>query len=230
AYVEIHVEQGPIMEKAGARLGLVTAIAGQRRYEIEVIGESGHAGTVPMEGRCDALAAAAEVMVELENVARLVGGCVLTIGYLVVEPNQTNVIPSRVVFRVDLRSVDEKKVERLDQYVLDSCARINTGRCATTHIKTLEARNSVPMDERLRKTLRSALEPLGERVLDLPSGAGHDAMCIAAIAPTAMIFVPSVGGKSHVVEEFTTPGDLELGVEALTRSIVAIDASLTGGT
>src|ERR1700693_935697 len=110
ASLELHIEQGRVMERAGARLGAVTAIAGQVRAEVEVTGESGHAGTVPMIVRHDALAAAAEIALALETLACQLGDCVATVGYLVVEPNQTNVIPARVIFRLDGRRVDDDRV------------------------------------------------------------------------------------------------------------------------
>ncbi len=223
ASLEIHVEQGPVMERAGARLGVVTAIAGQGRYEVEIVGEAGHAGTVPMIARHDALCAAAEIALGIEMTARQIGEAVVTVGHLVVEPNQTNVIPGRVVFRVDARSAGDERVERLEHAMRDECARLEIQRGVKCRIRTLERRAATPLDERLRRVLHEALAPLGERILDVPSGAGHDSMCIATIAPAAMIFVPSVAGKSHVGEEYTKPEDLELGVEALTRAIVAVD-------
>jgi hydantoinase/carbamoylase family amidase len=248
ACVELHIEQGPIMERAGVRLGVVTAIAGQVRAEVEVRGESGHAGTVPMIARHDALAAAAEIVLALEILARQLGECVVTVGHLLVEPNQTNVIPGRVAFRVDARSVDDERVDRLEAGVRDECSRMEIQRGVKCAIKILERRAAVPMDGPLRAAIHETLgglraaphETLGGlraaqrdslvssdlKIIDISSGAGHDTMCIATIAPAAMIFVPSVGGRSHVGNEHTSPEDLELGVEALTRSIVAIDRLL----
>ena len=229
ACVELHIEQGPIMERAGARLGVVTAIAGQGRYEVEVVGEPGHAGTIPMIVRHDALCAAAEIALGLETTARQLGECVATVGHFVVEPNQTNIVPGRVVFRVDARSVDDERVERIAAALGDECARVEIQRGVTCRIKQLERRASVPMDERLRGALHEALAPLAERVIDVPSGAGHDTMCVATVAPAAMIFVPSAGGRSHVGSEYTAPEDLELGVEGLARSIAAVDRVLSKG-
>jgi N-carbamoyl-L-amino-acid hydrolase len=238
ACLELHIEQGPIMERAGARLGVVTAIAGQVRCEVEIVGESGHAGTVPMIVRHDALAAAAEIALALETLARQLGECVVTVGYVVVEPNQTNVIPGRVVFRVDARSVDDDRVDRLAAGVRDECSRMEIQRGVKSHIKVLERRSAVPMDGGLRAALHETFGGLRAaqrdthgrselKVMDISSGAGHDTMCIAMVAPAAMIFVPSAGGRSHVGSEHTSPEDLELGVEALARSIVAVDNLLT---
>jgi hydantoinase/carbamoylase family amidase len=225
-YVELHIEQGPVLEHEGKRLGVVTAIAGQARYDVEVFGESGHAGTVPMALRHDALSSAAELILELEAAARELGDSVLTVGRLIVFPNQTNVIPAKIAFRIDARSVDEAKLAALRDAVVTCAHRIATRRGARIDTTLIEERAVVQMDARLREAVADAIAVIGEPAIDLPSGAGHDAMCVASVAPVAMIFVPSVGGRSHVGNEFTRPEDLQLGVTALTRSIAAIDQLL----
>jgi hydantoinase/carbamoylase family amidase len=223
AYVELHIEQGPVLERRGALLGNVTAIAGQARYDVVVTGESGHAGTVPMAMRRDALSAVAEMILALEASAARLPDSVLTIGRLVVEPNQANVIPWRVTFRIDARSVYENRLAALRSAIVETTARIGTSRNVVVTTTLIEERRVVAMDDALRGAVASAFAQLGAPVLDLPSGAGHDAMCVAAIAPAAMIFVPSAGGHSHVAGEYTSPDDCELGVRALANSIVAID-------
>ncbi len=227
-YVELHIEQGPVLEHRGVRLGVVTAIAGQARFEVEVHGEAGHAGTVPMALRHDALSAAAEIVLALETAAREIGDVVLTVGRLVVFPNQTNVIPGRVSFRIDARSVDEARLAAARAAVAECAQRVAAARGVRVASTLIEERRAVAMDARLRGAVAAAAAELGEAAIDMPSGAGHDAMCVAAVAPAAMLFVPSAGGRSHVGDEFTEPADLELGVRALTRSIVAIDALLAG--
>jgi hydantoinase/carbamoylase family amidase len=225
-YVELHIEQGPVLEHRGVRLGIVTAIAGQARFDVEVLGESGHAGTVPMTLRHDALSCAAELVLELEAAALAIGEAVLTVGRLVVFPNQANVIPGRVAFRVDARSVDEARITGLRNAVTECAERVATARGVRIETTLIEERRAVVMDHRLRIAVGSAIAELGETVMDLPSGAGHDAMCVASVAPVAMIFVPSAGGRSHVGNEYTNSDDLQLGVTALTRSIAAIDRLL----
>jgi N-carbamoyl-L-amino-acid hydrolase len=225
-YVELHIEQGPVLEHRGVRLGVVTAIAGQVRVEVEILGEAGHAGTIPMELRRDALSAAAELALELEAAARTIGECVLTVGHLTVFPNQTNVVPGRVVLRIDARSVDEARLAALRGAIEECAVRTATKRGVRIATTPIEERRVVAMDPGLRGAVATAIAELGEPAIDLPSGAGHDAMCVAAVAPAAMIFVPSAGGLSHVGNEYTTPEDLELGVAALTRSIAAIDRLL----
>jgi hydantoinase/carbamoylase family amidase len=223
AYVELHIEQGPVLEHRGVRLGNVTAIAGQRRFEIDVTGESGHAGTVPMAMRHDALAAASEIVLALEAEASQHEGAVLTVGRLVVEPNQTNVIPARVLFRVDARSVDDAQLALLGERVVAHAERVAARRGVRASVAQIERRAAVAMDAGLRAALHDAFEAMRERALDIASGAGHDAMCIATIAPAAMIFVPSAGGRSHVGTEYTSAADLDLGVAALANALVAID-------
>ncbi len=223
AYVELHIEQGPVLERRGAQLGNVTAIAGQARYDIVVTGESGHAGTVPMAMRRDALSASAEIVLALEAAAARLPDSVLTVGRLVVEPNQANVIPWRVTFRIDARSVYENRLAALRTAIVETTARIGESRGVLVTTTLIEERRVVAMDDGLRGAVASAFAQIGAPVFDLPSGAGHDAMCVAAVAPAAMIFVPSAGGHSHVAGEYTSPDDCELGVRALAQSIVAID-------
>jgi hydantoinase/carbamoylase family amidase len=227
AYVELHIEQGPVLERRGALLGNVTAIAGQARYDVVVTGESGHAGTVPMSMRHDALSAVAEMILALEASAARLPDSVLTIGRLVVEPNQANVIPWRVRFRIDARSVYENRLAALRSAVVETTTKIAAKRNVEVTATLIEERRVVAMDDGLRGAVASAFAELGAPVFDLPSGAGHDAMCVAAIAPAAMIFVPSAGGHSHVAGEYTSPDECELGVRALAASIVAIDRRLS---
>ena len=215
AYVELHIEQGPVMERLGVRLGVVTAIAGQRRLCVTVEGEAGHAGTVPMDGRADALCAASELVLAVEAAARAIGNAVATVGKLDVDQNQTNIVPGRVTFRVDTRSVDDDRVAAIEDSLRERAADVARERNVRVTIETLERRPAVPMDRRVRNAVRRACEGLVPKAIDIVSGAGHDAMCVAHVAPAAMIFVPSVGGRSHVGTERTEPADLELGVEAL---------------
>lgn len=226
AYLELHVEQGPVLERAGARLGVVTAIAGQARHEVTVLGESGHAGTVPMPGRRDALAAAARMVASLDARMRKVTDAVLTVGKLDVEPNQTNVIAGRVVFRVDARSVDDARIDAMTALLHHLVPGTERVYGVEVRIELLERRAAVAMDPGLRACVGRAAAALVAHAPELPSGAGHDAMCIAQIAPAAMIFVPSAGGRSHVGSEHTAPADLELGVEALAGALVEVDRAL----
>ncbi|HWT05303.1 MAG TPA: M20 family metallo-hydrolase [Xanthomonadales bacterium] len=228
AYVELHIEQGPVLERAGARLGVVTAIAGQRRLSIVVEGVAGHAGTIPMRDRADALCAASELVLAVERAARDIGDCVATVGRLLVAPNQTNIVPGDVLFRVDARSADDARVVAIERALRDRAAEVSAARHVRVAIETLEVRDAVPMEPRMRALVRASCELLDPRALDVASGAGHDAMCIAQIAPAAMIFVPSIGGRSHVGDERTAPADLDLGAAALAAVLLAAARSPIG--
>jgi len=228
AYVELHIEQGPVMEREGARLGIVSAIAGQRRFRVRIDGVAGHAGTVPMEGRADALCAASELVLAVEAAALGAGETVATVGHLIVDPNQTNIVPGRVVLRIDVRSIDDAGVAAAERAIRASAAEIAARRGVTIAVELIEERAAVPMETRMRLLVQAACIERDARAIAIPSGAGHDAMCIAHVAPTAMIFVPSIGGRSHVGDERTAPGDLELGVDALTATLLAVAASGIG--
>jgi hydantoinase/carbamoylase family amidase len=221
AYVELHIEQGPVMERAGVRLGIVTAIAGQRRLSVVVEGVAGHAGTIPMRDRADALCAASELVLFIEQAAIAEGDTVATVGRMLVAPNQTNIVPGDVLFRVDARSVEDARVIAVDRRLRERAAEVAAARGVRIAIETLEVRDAVPMEARIRGLVHDACLALDPGAIEIASGAGHDAMCIAQIAPTAMIFVPSIGGRSHVGNELTAPADLDLGVDALAAVLTA---------
>ncbi|MGD0968133.1 MAG: M20 family metallo-hydrolase [Candidatus Aquilonibacter sp.] len=223
AYLELHVEQGPVLEDLGLSLGIVTAIAAQRRLRATIIGRSGHAGTVPMAMRADALGAASELVLALERAAREQGDAVATVGRMLVEPNGTNVIPGRVTFSIDIRSPDETKLDAIEVRLAEAIARVRQARGVEIAVESFERRSATPMTAALREAIARAITALGEAYADVPSGAGHDAMSLGKLVPTAMIFVPSVGGQSHVSEERTDDNDLLLGVEALANAIVEVD-------
>lgn len=224
AYVELHIEQGPVLERSGVRLGIVTTIAGQRRLGVVIKGAAGHAGTVPMDGRADALCAASELVLAVERAARDAGEAVATVGYLVVEPNQTNIIPGAVSFRVDARSLDDARILAVERWLRGRAREVAATRGVRVAVETLEARAAVSMEPRVRALVERACLALDPRAVEISSGAGHDAMCIAHIAPAGMIFVPSIGGRSHVGDEHTAPADLELGVDALAATLRAMAA------
>ena len=206
AYLELHIEQGPTLLRADAPLGVVTAIVGYVRGRRTFTGSSGHAGTTPMDGREDALVAAAEFVLLTRQVASGIEGAVATVGQLSVEPGGTNVIPGRVVVSVDARAPD---AERLDQ-LADALA-----------IEEAIRTEPAPMSEGIRAVLRAELERVGVPVLELPSGAGHDAGILAAAGvPSGMLFVRSLnGGVSHNPAELSSAEDIELAVDALTGAL-----------
>lgn len=206
AYVELHIEQGPTLLRADAPLGVVTAIVGYIRGRRTFTGSPGHAGTTPMDGREDALVAAAEFVLQAREVARGIEGAVATVGRLSVEPGGTNVIPGRVGLTVDARAPDGERLDRL---------------VAALEIEEPIRTEPAPMSEEIRAALRAELERLGVPVLELPSGAGHDAGILAtAGVPSGMLFVRSLnGGVSHNPAELSSPEDIALAVDALTGAL-----------
>jgi acetylornithine deacetylase/succinyl-diaminopimelate desuccinylase-like protein len=205
-YVEVHVEQGPVLERAGAPLGVVTGIVGYTRREVVFEGTAGHAGTTPMAARDDALAKAAEFVLRVRDAATGIEGAVATVGSLEVEPGAANVIPGRVRLTVDARAPD---AERLD------CLLAAIG-------LDPEPRNQpVAMDESVRAVLREEIERLGLPVPELPSGAGHDAGVLAAAGvESGMLFVRSLnGGASHSPDELTSEEDIALAIEVLASAL-----------
>ncbi len=230
AYVELHVEQGPVMENCGARLGIVSAIAGQRRFQVAIEGVAGHSGTVPMTHRADALCAASELVLAVERAALAASDTVATVGQLVVDPNQTNIIPGHVLLRIDLRSIDDGRITAVDARIRDEAAQVAQTRGLRIGVTLLESRPAVTMAPPMRSLVRAACLERDPQAVDIVSGAGHDAMCVAAVAPVGMIFVPSIGGRSHVGDERTEPADLELGVDALVAVLLAAASAAVGGS
>ncbi|GAC1570824.1 MAG: allantoate amidohydrolase [Candidatus Elarobacter sp.] len=226
AYAELHIEQGPVLERAGVPLGVVTAIAGMHRYNVRATGEAGHAGTVPMSVRRDAFSGVAELALAVESAAREIGDCVATIGWVQVTPNQTNIVPGTVQCRIDARSPDPELLLRIDRRIGEDAAGIAQRRGLRIDVDRFEARPPSPLDAHLRTIVGRTLDGAGWPHLDVPSGAVHDAMCLAAIAPSTMVFVPSIAGASHVGTERTDPVDLERGADAFTRVLLAIDEAL----
>ncbi len=209
AYVELHIEQGPRLADADAPLAAVNAIVGYVRGRVVVEGRAGHAGTTPMAVRDDALVAAAERLLEIREIARGIPDAVATVGVLQVEPGGENVIPSRVTFTVDARAPD---TERLDALV------------AAIGIEPHLRIDPVAMDPEVVAAVRGAIEELGQPVVELASGAGHDAGILAAAGiPSAMLFVRSLnGGISHNPDELSSDEDILLAVDALELALARL--------
>ncbi|MCI2106640.1 MAG: M20 family metallo-hydrolase [Intestinimonas sp.] len=208
AFLEIHIEQSTALEQAGAVLGIVTGIVGMRRRMITVYGRAGHAGTVPMLGRCDAMEIASAAISRVGDIARGFPQTVATVGHIAAESNEINTIAKQVTFSLDVRSPDLARLEATDRLILEelkqACDRFG-GRYETT--VTLE-QPPAPMDEGLQALLTACAKERGIPVHALPSGAGHDSLLMASRVPTAMLFVPSRDGISHCPEEWSDCGHL----------------------
>ena len=211
AYVEVHIEQGPTLLRADVPLGVVTAIVGYVRGRRTFVGTPGHAGTTPMAVREDALVEAAEFVLHAREAARGIEGAVATVGQVTVEPGGTNVIPGRVVVSVDARAPDGERLDRL---------------AAALEIEEPIRTEPSPMAAEIRAALGAAVEGLGLPVLELPSGAGHDAGILAtAGVPSGMLFVRSLnGGISHNPAELSSPEDIALALDALTGALKGLAA------
>ena len=213
-YLEVHIEQGPVLESLDLPVGVVSAIAGQDRMRITFTGEAGHAGTVPMNQRHDALVVAAMFVVAVEQEARVRPGLVATVGQLRVEPGASNVIPGRVELALDVRHPkDEVRLEAAQRMIADAHA-LAEGRAVAAGVHPISERAAVTCSPRLSALLREAID--GEAV-ELASGAGHDGVYMSEIADIAMLFVRCKGGVSHNPAESVTTEDVGVAIDTLSR-------------
>jgi len=208
-YVELHIEQGPVLLEAGRPLAVVTGITGLARGELVTSGRAGHAGTVPMAGRADALVAAAELILRVRDTATGIEGAVATVGRIEVEPGALNVIPQRVAVSIDARAPDPRRFEEL---------------IAAIGFEPTYRVEPVAMVAAVRDALRAAIEAHGLPVVELASGAGHDAGILAAAGvESGMLFVRSQnGGVSHHPDELTSAEDVELAVDVLADTLARL--------
>ena len=219
-FVELHIEQGAVLESSGDPLAIVSAIVGTAHLEVTVTGRSDHAGTTPMDLRRDALAGAAAMIQAVESIARALGKpAVATVGKVRAEPDQINVVPGRVVFTIDLRHADLSARRALEERIRSLCATIASERGLALDVRMLQERPPVPMHSDVRSVLAQAAKDGGVQPMELVSGAGHDAQILAARCKVGMLFVPSVGGRSHCPEEATRPEHLELGTTVLAKAL-----------
>jgi N-carbamoyl-L-amino-acid hydrolase len=225
AFVELHIEQGAILDEEDIDIGVVEGIVGIRWWDVTVQGMANHAGTTPMNRRRDALLAASELVLAVNQVATTMPGRqVATVGRIRAEPGAPNVIPGRVEMSLEIRDLAVEKMEAVDEAVEAQAKRIATARGVSIGFHEVDVEvTPAPTDERLRKVIEAAAASLDLSHRRLPSGAGHDAQDIAHIAPIAMIFVPSKDGVSHAPQEYTAPADIENGVNVLLRTLLAID-------
>ncbi len=226
AYVEPHIEQGPVLESRNQPLGVVTAIIGQTYLLVEIFGEAGHAGTVPMVLRRDAMAGGAEAMLLAEKLARETKGeVVATVGRLSVEPGAANVIPGHVTLTVDVRSGNDAARARFVEQFKVACRDIADRRHLAISIKPTREVPTTPCEPRLQELMGQAIADVGGEPLRLGSGAGHDGQAMAKLCPIAMLFVRCRGGVSHNPMEYASPRDMGMAVAALIRFIERLAAA-----
>ena len=227
AYLELHIEQGPILEAIGKKIGLVTSIAAPSRFKAIFTGQADHSGTTPMEMRRDALVAAAQLIESVETICRKYssmakGRVVGTVGAMKIEPGVINAVPGRAELSIDIRSTSAKSKERVAGRVKQRAAAIARSRRVGVEILDIRSEDPVPLDKRL---LRLTQELCDRKEIDyeiMPSGAGHDAMQMAKIAPAGMIFIPSRRGISHNPLEWSDPDDIALGAQLLMETMIRV--------
>ena len=220
AYLELHIEQGPVLEQKNLPVGVVTAISGATRLAASLTGMAGHAGTVPMALRRDALAGAAECVVAIEEFCRTdQGGLVGTVGYINATPGATNVIPGRVSFTIDIRAATDAHRKRAVTDVVRRIEAIAKRRKLALQVDVTHENRTVPCAPWLKAQVADAIAGEGFRVFELPSGAGHDGMAMIDIADVAMVFVRCRGGVSHHPDEHVDIADADAGARVLLRLI-----------
>jgi allantoate deiminase len=229
AYVELHIEQGPVLEARNLPVGVVTAIAGATRLAASLTGMAGHAGTVPMPLRRDALAGAAECIVTIEELCRTdLGGLVGTVGYIHANPGATNVIPGQVSFTIDLRAPTDTHRNKAVTDIVRHIEAIAKRRKLTLQLDVTHENRTVPCASWLRSQVADAVAAEGYPVFELPSGAGHDGMAMIDIADIAMVFVRCRGGISHHPDEHVDLADADAGARVLLRLIENFEPRVAG--
>jgi N-carbamoyl-L-amino-acid hydrolase len=224
AYFELHIEQGGILDAAKIDIGVVEGIVGIKQWEVTVTGFANHAGTTPMDQRHDALLAASRFVDMVNRVVRgIPGRQVGTVGRIQAFPGAPNVIPGKVVCTLELRDLDDAKVDSMFAQIQAEAKKIGAQNGTQFAYSELHVNTAAPSDPRMRKIITDAAKGLGLSARAMPSGAGHDAQAMAQLGPMGMIFVPSVGGISHSPKEFSRPKDIVNGANVLLRTVLAAD-------
>tara|TARA_Y100001970_G_scaffold214386_1_gene262153 strand:+ start:5863 stop:7116 length:1254 start_codon:yes stop_codon:yes gene_type:complete len=223
AFVELHIEQGPVLDNEAVQIGVVEGVQGISWTELKFIGQSNHAGTTPMSLRRDPMAVAAEVAVAARAIATDLGGTqVATVGSLTLHPNLVNVVPAHATMTVDLRNTDETLLRQAEQQLMDSVQQIADREDINVESRSLARFEPVEFDERVVDAIEALAQQKGLSTRRMPSGAGHDAQMIARVCPTGMIFVPSLDGISHNPAEHTDDEDLVAGAQLLADAMLAL--------
>ncbi len=227
AYLELHIEQGPILEAKKKRIGLVTAIAAPSRFRVVFTGQADHSGTTPMEMRKDALVASAQLIEYVEKTCRKFssmakGRVVGTVGAMRIEPGVINAVPGKAELSVDIRGITARSKDRVATMVKQKAGAIARARGIGVEILPIREEHPVALDKRLLRMTKDICDEKGLDYEIMPSGAGHDAMQMAKITPAGMIFVPSTRGISHNPLEWTDPEDICLGAQLLMETMIRV--------
>jgi len=227
AYLELHIEQGPILEAKKKRIGLVTAIAAPSRFRVVFKGQADHSGTTPMEMRKDALVASAQLIEYIEKICRKFssmakGRVVGTVGAMRIEPGVINAVPGKADLSVDIRGITARSKDQVAKMVKQKAGAIARARGIGVEILPIREEHPVPLDKRLLRVTKDICDEKGLDYEIMPSGAGHDAMQMAKITPAGMIFVPSTRGISHNPLEWTDPEDICLGAQLLMETMIRV--------
>jgi allantoate deiminase len=223
AFLELHVEQGPVLDEAGEQLGVVTSCPGRIIVDVELHGAANHAGTTPMRLRADALNGAAEIALAVEALAVNGAVHVATTGLLTTEPGVRNVVPGVARLGIDVRDGDDVRLEAGVDQLTRSINDIAHRRGLTVEVTARRAAKAASCEPAIQEAITKVVSERHLTARSMPSGAGHDAQILAAIGPVGMIFVPSSGGRSHCPEEATDPADLVLGAEILLSTLLELD-------
>ncbi|BFT30660.1 allantoate amidohydrolase [Alteromonas sp. D210916BOD_24] len=218
-YIELHIEQGPVLEQENLPVGVVSAIAGAKRFNLHLEGMAGHAGTVPMSMRHDALSACAEMILAVEHISQHRPGVVATVGKIENFPNGVNVISGRTLFSLDIRSEDDALRDTVLAEILQNIEAIATKRQVKLTVEQTHSAPAVHCDKLLKQALIDSVSAIGLTPLVLASGAGHDAMAMADICPVAMLFTRCKGGISHHPGESITQEDVAASLAVLNNTI-----------
>jgi N-carbamoyl-L-amino-acid hydrolase len=226
-YIELHVEQGAILDREGIAIGVVEGIVGIKRWYITIDGFANHAGTTPMDQRQDALYPAALIIAEIRKIiTSKPGRQVGTVGRLDVKPGAPNVIPGEVMFSLEIRDLDMDKVTNLFAEIREAATAIAEANGTQIRFDQYYESPAAPTDKDIMSLIRESADALGLSTLHMPSGAGHDAQSMKGIAPLGMIFIPSKDGISHAPGEFTSPDQITAGANVLLQTIVGMDRLL----
>ena len=223
AFIELHIEQGPILENEGKDVGIVDFIVGINEFKVQVNGRPDHAGTTPMDMRADALGVASKVVAEIDSYpVPENNGTVATVGVLEIKPGAANIVPAQAIFTVDIRSKDEASISNVKKKIMDKLDALTKDTDVTYTVTEMLDVKPVKMNEEMVELFKESAEEKGFSYRNMLSGAGHDAMVMSAVTEVGLIFVPSKDGRSHCKEEWTDYDQLQKGIELIYDTILKL--------